>query len=58
MMILKNNPTARAEDIAKELGGITTSGIKYHLQELKEKNMIFRVGPNKGGRWEVSDKNK
>ncbi|MCQ2274485.1 MAG: hypothetical protein MJZ86_06785 [Bacteroidales bacterium] len=31
-------------------------GVKWNLQQMKNKNLIRRVGPDKGGHWEVIDK--
>ena len=41
---------------ARELSGtvgISERKIKENMKKLKEKNLIRRVGPDKGGRWEV-----
>ena len=33
--------------------GITSDGVKYHLQKLQKKGLLRRIGPDKGGRWKV-----
>ena len=33
--------------------GITDSGVKYHLRKMQEKGLLRRVGPDKGGHWEL-----
>lgn len=33
--------------------GLTTDGVKYHLRKLQEQGRLRRIGPDKGGRWEV-----
>jgi ATP-dependent DNA helicase RecG len=33
--------------------GISENGIKYHLAKLKEKGSLKRIGPDKGGYWQV-----
>jgi len=33
--------------------GVSTDGIKYHLNKLKSASVIRHVGPTKAGHWEV-----
>ena len=49
---IKLNPFISREELA-EVCGITTDGIKYNIRKLRESGVIKRVGPNKGGHWEV-----
>ena len=49
---LRRFPEATRKDIAKE-AGITADGVKYHLERLQKKGSIRRVGPDKGGHWEI-----
>ena len=42
--------------MADALGGITEDGVKYQLNKLKKQGRIARVGPDKGGYWEVINK--
>jgi len=51
--ILKENSKASRREIAQIIGDITEDGVKYHLEKLKESGKIKRVGPDKGGHWEV-----
>jgi ATP-dependent DNA helicase RecG len=51
--ILKNDPEISRAKIAEQLGDITESGVKYHLAKMKQEGLICRVGPDKGGHWEV-----
>jgi ATP-dependent DNA helicase RecG len=51
--ILKNDPEISRAKIAEQLGDITESGVKYHLAKMKREGLICRVGPDKGGHWEV-----
>jgi len=53
MEILRTDPEAGRAEIAKRIGGITEDGVKYHLAKLKAEGLIRRVGPDKGGHWEV-----
>jgi ATP-dependent DNA helicase RecG len=53
--IVKQNPTITSKELAGQLG-ITEKGIEWQLRKLKELGIIRRVGPKKGGHWEVSEK--
>jgi ATP-dependent DNA helicase RecG len=33
--------------------GISSDGIKYHLEKMKPDGRIRHVGPTKGGHWEI-----
>jgi ATP-dependent DNA helicase RecG len=39
--------------VATLLGDISEDGLKYQLAKLKKRGLIRRIGPDKGGRWEV-----
>lgn len=39
--------------MAELLVDITEDGVKYHLTKLKTEGVIRRIGPDKGGYWEV-----
>jgi len=54
ILLLKENPTLGRKEIAKQLGGITESGVKYHLGKLLREGYIKRIGPAKGGHWEIT----
>ena len=51
--LLRTNPSVGRGEIAAQLGNITEDGVKYHLNKLKTEGRIRRVGPDKGGHWEV-----
>lgn len=51
---LKSNPHLSNKELA-ELCGITEDGIYYNMRKLKESGQIRRVGPDKGGHWEIID---
>ena len=36
--------------------GLSIAGIEKNLRQMKENNQIRRVGPDKGGHWEVIEK--
>ena len=53
--LIKGNPHISRKELAKATG-LTEDGIKYHLTNLKKNGIIKRVGPDKGGWWEVVEK--
>ncbi len=53
LAILRAQPQASRKDIAAQIGDLTADGVKYQLAKLKAKGWIRRVGPDRGGRWEV-----
>ena len=38
-----------------ELAGVTPKAIEKHLAKLKAEGLLVRIGPDKGGHWEVID---
>lgn len=52
VQLLREQPQLSAPAIAAALG-IGKDGVKYHINQLKQAGKLRRVGPNKGGRWEV-----
>jgi ATP-dependent DNA helicase RecG len=50
--LIQHKPEITRQELAIALG-ITDSGIKYHLKKMQAKGLIRRVGPDKGGHWEV-----
>jgi len=51
---MRQNPFISRDEMAK-LCGITPDGIKWQLKQMQAKGIIRRVGPDKGGHWEVID---
>jgi len=51
--LVKRDPSISRKDLSKKLN-INESAIQKHLDTLKNKMVIRRVGPDKGGHWEVS----
>jgi ATP-dependent DNA helicase RecG len=49
---IKKNPNISAQEIAKMLG-ISSRAVEKNLSKLKEKGVIKRIGPDKGGHWDV-----
>lgn len=54
MDLIKTNPRITSRAIAIELK-MARSGLIKHLNKLQESRVIRRVGPNKGGHWEIVD---
>jgi len=52
LQLIKETPKITAKQIAKKLG-ISERRAESNRKTLKEKGIIERVGPNKGGHWEV-----
>jgi len=51
--LLASDPYVSRMRIAELLSDISEDGVKYQLAELKKRGLIRRIGPDKGGRWEV-----
>jgi len=52
LQAIKNNPLITQTELS-EMTGLTRRGVEYNLSRLKEKGLIKRVGPDKGGYWKV-----
>jgi len=52
--LLAASPSLSREGLAQQIGNITADGIKYHLDQLKRKGLITRVGGRKEGAWLVN----
>lgn len=50
--VLKADPTATRKELA-DLLGLTPDGIKWNIEKLKKAGKLRRIGPDKGGKWEV-----
>jgi ATP-dependent DNA helicase RecG len=52
LILIARNPRVSNKAMAQSLG-ISTTAIDKNLTTLKQKGLIRRVGPDKGGYWEV-----
>jgi len=52
LKILESNPKATRKELAEKIG-LTPDGIKWNLNKLKKEGIIRRIGPDKGGHWEI-----
>ena len=50
--IIWKNPNATALSISKEID-IASRNVQEHLRKLQEQGVIRRIGPDKGGHWEI-----
>jgi len=49
---IMRQPAITIDELAAHIG-ISSRAIKKHLRNLKEKGRLERIGPDRGGRWEV-----
>ncbi len=49
---IKNNPDITQKELII-ITGLTRRGVEWNLANLKEKGIIKRIGPARGGHWEV-----
>ena len=52
---LQNNPYATVKDVQRKFKSMTIDGIQYHIKRLKSMGRLKRIGPDKGGHWQVMD---
>ncbi|OQY58367.1 MAG: hypothetical protein B6245_12225 [Desulfobacteraceae bacterium 4572_88] len=50
--VIRDEPHTTRKEIARQLG-ISEEGVKYHLKKLRKDGMLQRVGPGRGGYWEI-----
>ncbi|MCI5125426.1 MAG: HTH domain-containing protein [Candidatus Electrothrix sp. AR5] len=54
LIIVKRNPKTSKKELAESLK-ISTTAIDKNIAKLKTLNVLKRVGPAKGGYWEIVD---
>ncbi|MBI5299847.1 MAG: putative DNA binding domain-containing protein [Deltaproteobacteria bacterium] len=52
LLFVKTNPQITQKELMKKTG-LTRRGIEWNLRKLKEDRKIRRIGPDKGGHWEI-----
>ena len=52
LQLLKNNPGMTVREITIVIG-LSRRGVEEQIKSLKTKNLLCRIGPTKGGYWEV-----
>lgn len=50
---LSEHPSASRKEITENIDNITEDGVKYNLGRLQQTGLIRRIGPDKGGYWEI-----
>lgn len=54
-MAIKENPKITRAEL-QNITGLSESGVKKILRQLQQKGLLSRIGPDKGGHWEIIDK--
>ena len=52
LVLIESDPIISAKEIAEKLG-ITSRSVEKHIKNLRDKGILRRVGPDKGGHWEI-----
>ena len=52
LTILSNTPSITVREMS-EILGLSRRGVEEQIKSLKQKGVIRRIGPDKGGHWEV-----
>jgi len=52
LMLINENPKISRKQLSEKLN-INPSVIQKHMKKLKEKRALRRIGPDRGGYWEV-----
>ena len=55
IMAIKENPKINRAELLN-ITGLSESGVKKILRQLQQKGLLSRIGPDKGGHWEIIDK--
>ncbi|NLZ30408.1 MAG: DUF4062 domain-containing protein [Methanomicrobiales archaeon] len=53
LTLIAANPTITMRELAEHIG-ITPKGIEWQIRKLRESGRLRRVGPKKGGHWEIT----
>ncbi len=51
---VRRDPSVTIADLAEEVG-ITDRAIKKQIEKLKEQGRLRRIGPDRGGHWEIPE---
>ncbi|RLG14267.1 MAG: hypothetical protein DRN71_03385, partial [Candidatus Nanohalarchaeota archaeon] len=54
LKIIIDNPNISRKELSNSIG-INQSAIQKHLDTLKKKGLLKRIGPDKGGHWQVTE---
>ena len=53
-MAIKDNKAITIREL-QEISGLSESGVKKIIRQLRQDNLIKRIGGDNGGHWEVID---
>lgn len=56
LVLLEQDPYMPITKLPEEIG-ISITWVEKNIKKLKEKGLLRRVGPAKGGHWEISEDN-
>jgi len=57
LKIISEQPYISAKDIANMIG-ISSRAVEKHISKLKNQGILKRIGPDKGGYWEIIESKK
>jgi ATP-dependent DNA helicase RecG len=57
LRLIRENPEITISELA-EKSGLTSKGIEWNIAKMKKDRLIKRIGPDKGGHWEVLKQKK
>jgi len=52
LRLIRENPEITTSELAGKLG-ITLKGVEWNIGKMKKEGLVKRIGPDKGGHWEV-----
>jgi len=52
LIFIAKNPRISKQKLANKIG-ISTTAIDKNIAKLKQKKLLKRIGPDKGGHWEM-----
>lgn len=55
LSLIKDKPNITIKEL-QEITGLTSRGVEWNLAKLKQERKIKRIGPDKGGYWEIVEK--
>ena len=50
--LIKENPLITIHELADKIG-LTVKGVEWNIRKVKEDGKLKRIGPAKGGYWEI-----
>jgi len=53
---IEQNPSITRKELSVQTG-LSVRGVEWNLNKLKKEGIIKRIGPAKGGHWEITENN-